>query len=111
MLTTLQTKPLTYLRKPKIIQAVQFNGFNIHDLKKIAGNWIFVNVCEGYEIGKGLPKTEVYLLTNTGKTQINPGDYLIKEDGFFSIHPGNEFEREYELYEDPWMREHKNKKV
>lgn len=97
-----------FKKKPKIVEAFQYNG----DLKGVGGEYYVPDwAVEAYEDGvlyygsiySGGPPTELFIKREEGTLHVNIGDYVIKdmEDKIHSAKMykciGDKFEKEYEL--------------
>lgn len=88
---------MKYLKKPVIIEAVQFTGFNPSVIKKFAGDNCEVEV---YDNGVTAPIANIVIHTLEGDMRVSKGDYIIKGvSGEFYPCKSNIFEQTYECIE------------
>lgn len=98
----------TYQTKPVKIQAVQYNGHNIEEVKEFA-EYSFVervfthNIPTPYHVSdnRDINYSIYYIHTLEGDMQIFKGDYIIKgiEGEFYPCNP-DIFEQKYELIKE-----------
>lgn len=91
-----------YRKKPVVIQAIQWNGINLEDIKKFVGNQLEYDIIDtAWEVGKGIPFVDMSIKTLEGKTSVSKGDYIIKgvNGEFYPCKP-DIFEKTYELVEN-----------
>lgn len=70
---------MKYRKKPIIIEAVKWTGYNLEEVKKFVGNSLIYNICtSAYEVGKGVPYVCMKIKTLEGDMTVSVGDYIIK---------------------------------
>lgn len=85
-----------YRKKPVVIDAIQFNGFNFNELKEFCGEYLIA------EQREGLGVVGHFIKTLEGNSYlISKNDYIIKgvKGEFYPCKP-DVFESTYELVED-----------
>lgn len=79
-----------YKTKPCEIEAIQYDGSNVEEIKKFIGKSFEVRTIEG-----------IYIKTLEGVVRANVGDYIIKGlIGEFYVCKPNVFKRKYEVIEN-----------
>nr|WP_312857326.1 hypothetical protein [Neobacillus endophyticus] len=80
-----------YRKKPVVVEAIQFNGFNVKKIKEFVGDSLVSN----------WPETVHWIKTLEGNMQISQGDYIIKgvNGEFYPCKP-DIFEKTYEKVND-----------
>lgn len=61
----------TYRKKPVVIEAIQYTGDNVFEIKKFC-------VRGALYVGGKYKNGELYILTLEGKMRVSKGDYIIK---------------------------------
>lgn len=70
---------MKYKKKPVVIEAIQWNGNNIHDIYEFTGNKAMLSTNSIYRPQGHLPKDyNLYIETLEGLMKANVGDYIIK---------------------------------
>lgn len=68
-----------YRKKPVVIEAIQWTGTNLEELKSFVGNSLVYDICDAaWEVGKGRPKIFMQVKTLEGDMQVEVGDFVIK---------------------------------
>ena len=81
-----------YKTKPCEIEAIQFIGDNVEEIKKFVGKYFEVRTIDG-----------IYIKTLEGVVKAIVGDYIIKglRGEFYPCKP-DVFEKKYEVIKDEW---------
>ena len=90
-----------YKTKPCEIEAIQWNGLNLEEIKAFVGESLIYDICDtAWEVGKGRPHVLMKIKTLEGDMQTSEGDYIIKglRGEFYPCKP-DVFEKKYELSE------------
>lgn len=70
---------MKYRKKPVVIEAVQWNGRNLEEIKSFVGNDLEYDIFDtAWEAGKGAPYVDMEIITLEGVHQVTVGDYIIK---------------------------------
>lgn len=91
-----------YKTKPCEIEAIQWNGLNLEEIKAFAGDALTYDILDtAWEVGKGVPHVFMKFKTPEGEMSANKGDYIIKGvcGEFYPCKP-EVFEKKYELVEE-----------
>jgi len=68
-----------YRKKPVIIEAVQWDGLNVQEIKEFCGEcakfWVFD---DAWRAGIAPPKTDLEISTIEGRLAASVGDFIIK---------------------------------
>lgn len=87
----------TYRAKPELVEAVQYDGSNLDELRLLTANALFI---DSYAQSKGVGYIHVEpiieLNSVNGKVKIKKGDFIIKRNEGFSIYKPREFRRIFE---------------
>ena len=92
---------MRYRKKPVVIEAIQWNGSNLEEVKRFVGDSLNYSICDAaWEVGKGVPHVLMEIGTLEGNMQVTKGDYIIKgvTGEFYPCKP-DIFEKTYELEE------------
>ena len=95
---------MKYRKKPVVVEAIRFEGFNYLEIKDFVNN---DKICEveindiAWEAGKAPPIAEIHINTLEGRMKANLGDYIIKgvNGEFYPCKP-DIFEKTYEKVEE-----------
>ena len=92
-----------YRKKPVVIEAMQWTGFNLEEIKGFVGNCLEheINDC-AYSAGVSVPpKVHMIIKTLEGQHIASVGDYIIKgvNGEFYPCKP-DIFEKTYEFVEE-----------
>ena len=88
-----------YRTKPCEIEATQWNGKNLEEIKDFVGNSLIYNICDtAWEVRKGRPFVSMKIKTLEGDMEATIGDYIIKglRGEFYPCKP-DIFEKKYEI--------------
>lgn len=86
---------------PVVIEAVQWDGINLQEIKNFVGDDLQYTICDtAWEAGKGRPHVDMKIKTLEGDMKAQVGDYIIKgvKGEFYPCKP-DVFELTYELVE------------
>lgn len=92
---------MKYRKKPVVIEAIQWDGFNLEEVKHFVGASLVYDIYDtAWEVGKAPPKVNMKIKTLEGEMQVSKGDYIIKgvQGEFYPCKP-DIFEQTYELVE------------
>lgn len=87
-----------YITKPVVIEAVQWTGTNIEEIKKFVDNDSLDYTALDYDVIRGAPRFAMCINTLEGVMSASVGDYIIKglRGEFYPCKP-DVFERKYDL--------------
>lgn len=86
-----------YKTKPCEIEAIQWNGINLEEIKAFVGESLIYDICDtAWQVGKGRPHVYMKIRTLEGDMEASEGDYIIKGlvGEFYPCKP-DVFERKY----------------
>jgi hypothetical protein len=89
---------MKFRKKPVIIEAIQFSGYNPTEIKRFVGDSCEVEYNDvAYQAGAGPMTVRVFIHTLEGDMIVSPGDYVIKgvKGEFYPCKP-DIFEQTYE---------------
>ena len=89
---------MKYRKKPVVIDAIQWNGFNLQEIKDFVGNDLQYDINDtAYQAGKGRPVIYMKIHTIEGDHECTIGDFIIKgiKGEFYPCKP-DIFEKTYE---------------
>ena len=92
---------MKYRKKPVIIDAIQFDGLNLEEIKLFVGDNIIYDIIDtAWQVGKGRPHILMKIKTLEGDMNVSEMDYIIKgvNGEFYPCKP-DIFEKTYELAE------------
>lgn len=92
---------MQYRKKPVVIEAIQWSGFNLQEIKEFAGDAIACEIYDtAWKVGKASVAADVKIKTLEGEMRASVGDYIIKgvKGEFYPCKP-DIFEKTYELVE------------
>lgn len=70
---------MKYRKKPVVIEAVQWNGLNLEEIKKFVGDSLIYEISyTAWKVGKGAPAVYMEIKTLEGNHKCSIGDYIIK---------------------------------
>ena len=70
---------MKYRKKPVIIEAVQWTGLNLEEIKSFAGESLQYDIIDtAWEVGKGAPYVNMIIKTLEDNHTCTKGDYIIK---------------------------------
>lgn len=90
---------MKYRKKPIVIEAVQWNGLNLEEIKEFVGKDLEYNILDtAWEVGKGAPNVLMKIHTLEGDMDVSKGDFVIKgvSGEFYPCKP-DIFEKTYEM--------------
>lgn len=90
---------MKYRKKPVIIEAVQWTGLNLEEIKAFVGDALQYEIFDAaWKAGVAAPKVEMKIKTLEGEMNVSKGDYVIKgvNGEFYPCKP-DVFEKTYEL--------------
>ncbi len=89
---------MKYKTKPCEIEAVQWTGLNLEDIKEFVGENLLYNIIDtAWQVGKGVPHVLMQIKTLEGNVRADKGDYIIKglRGEFYPCKP-DVFKKKYE---------------
>jgi hypothetical protein len=92
---------MKYRKKPIVIEAVQWTGLNLEEVKLFVGESLQYDIIDtAWEAGKGMPYVNMVIKTLEGDHICSRGDFIIKgvKGEFYPCKP-DIFEATYELAE------------
>ena len=92
---------MKYRKKPVVIEAIQWNGDNLNEIKEFVGESLDYSIIDtAWEVGKGAPHVLMKIHTLEGEHECTKGDYIIKgvQGEFYPCKP-DIFEQTYEVVE------------
>lgn len=92
---------MKYRKKPVVIEAIQWNGDNLNEIKEFVGENLDYSIIDtAWKVGKGAPHVLMKIHTLEGDHECTKGDYIIKgvQDEFYPCKP-DIFEQTYEVAE------------
>ena len=90
---------MKYRNQPVEIEAVQWNGHNLNEIKEFVGESLEYDILDtAWKVGKGQPHIFMKIHTLEGDHECTKGDYIIKgvQGEFYPCKP-DIFEQTYEL--------------
>lgn len=87
-----------YRKKPVVIEAVQWTGLNLEEIKAFVGKDLQYDIIDtAWEVGKGAPHVNMKIHTLEGDHECTKGDFIIKgiNGEFYPCKP-DIFEKTYE---------------
>lgn len=90
-----------YRKKPVIVEAVEYTGFNIKEIKDFVGEQLICEIYDGaYVAGVRPPRVDMRIKTLEGDMKVSTGDYIIKgvNGEFYPCKP-EIFNKTYEEYD------------
>lgn len=92
---------MKYRKKPVVIEAIQWNGLNLEEIKDFVGKDLEYNILDtAWEVGKGVPHVIMKIHTLEGDHECTVGDFIIKGvNGEFYPCKSDIFEKTYEATE------------
>ena len=70
---------MKYTKKPVTIEAIQWDGLNLHEIIEFVGSSLDYSICDtAWEIGVGPPYVDMTIHTLEGDHKVSVGDYVIK---------------------------------
>ena len=92
---------MKYRKKPVVIEAIQWNGDNLNEIKEFVGESLDYSIIDtAWKVGKGAPYVLMKIHTLEGDHECTKGDYIIKgvQGEFYPCKP-DIFEQTYEVAE------------
>lgn len=92
---------MRYRKKPVVVEAIQWNGLNLEEIKEFVGDSLIYNISDAaWKVGKDAPTVHIKIKTLEGTMIANTGDYVIRGVNG-EIYPcrANIFEKTYEVAE------------
>lgn len=92
---------MKYKKKPVIVEAIRWNGFNLEEIKSFVGESLIYNIIDTtWKVGKGVPRVLMKIRTSEGDMEVNKGDFIIKgvNGEYYPCKP-DIFAKTYELAE------------
>lgn len=89
---------MKYKKKPVVIEAIQWIGNNLEEIKNFVGEQLEYNIEDSaWQVGKGVPHVTVKIKTLEGVMEARKGDYIIKgvNGEFYPCKP-DVFEKTYD---------------
>ena len=93
---------MKYRKKPVVIEAVQWNGLNLEEIKEFVGDPLIYEISDAaWKVGKGAPTVYMEIKTLEGNHVCTEGDYIIKgvQGEFYPCKP-DIFKQTYEQVEE-----------
>lgn len=93
---------MLYRKKPVVIEAIQWNGINLSEIKEFVGGSLEYTIHDAaWQVGKGAPVVDMKIKTLEGDHTASVGDYIIKgvQGEFYPCKP-DIFEQTYEKVGD-----------
>lgn len=90
---------MKYKTKPVEIEAIQWTGLNLEEIKAFVGGSLIYDILDtAWEVGKGRPHVFIKIKTLEGDMNVSKGDYIIKGllGEFYPCKP-DVFEKKYYL--------------
>ena len=90
---------MKYRKKPVEVEAIQWNGINLTEIKEFVGNDLDYKILNiAWEVGLGIPHVIMHIHTLEGNHECKIGDYIIKgvNGEFYPCKP-DVFEKTYEI--------------
>lgn len=70
---------MKYKKKPIVVEAVQWNGLNLEEIKDFVGNSLIYNINDAaWKVGKDAPTVHIKIKTLEGTMVAKAGDYIIR---------------------------------
>lgn len=89
---------MKYRKKPVVIEAMQWTGLNLEEVKKFVGETLTCDIIDdAWKVGKGIPHVFMKIKTLEGDMEVSEKDFIIKgvNGEFYSCKP-DIFEKTYE---------------
>lgn len=86
---------MKYRTNPIEIEAIQWTGLNLEEIKAFVGDSLIYDILDtAWEVGKGKPHVSMKIKAVEGNVQVSEGDYIVKGPmGNFYLCEPNVFER------------------
>lgn len=70
---------MKYKKKPIVVEAVQWNGLNLEEIKDFVGDSLIYNINDAaWKVGKDAPTVHIKIKTLEGTMVAKAGDYIIR---------------------------------
>lgn len=70
---------MKYRKKPVVIEAIQWNGLNLEEIKEFVGESLKYDIIDtAWQAGKGAPHVNMKIHTLEGDHECAKGDFIIK---------------------------------
>jgi hypothetical protein len=70
---------MKYRKKPVVIEAIQWTGLNLEEIKEFAGESLTYDIIDdAWELGKGRPHVFMKIKTLEGDMKVSKKDFIIK---------------------------------
>lgn len=95
----MKTNVQKYRKKPVVVEAIQWNGLNLEEIKNFVGESLDYDIIDSaYSVDVLPPAVMMFIKTLEGAMQVSKGDYIIKgvNGEFYPCKP-DVFEKTYEL--------------
>ena len=92
---------MKYRKKPVVVEAVQWNGLNLEEIKEFVGDSLIYNISDAaWKVGKDAPTVHIKIKTLEGTMIAKAGDYIIRGvNGEIYPCAADIFEKTYEVAE------------
>ena len=92
---------MKYRKKPVVVEAVQWNGLNLEEIKEFVGDSLIYNISDAaWKVGKDAPTVHIKIKTLEGTMIAKAGDYIIRGvNGEIYPCKSDIFEKTYEVVE------------
>ena len=92
---------MKYRKKPVVVEAVQWNGLNLEEIKEFVGDSLIYNISDAaWKVGKDAPTVHIKIKTLEGIMIAKAGDYIIRGvNGEIYPCKADIFEKTYEVAE------------
>lgn len=68
-----------YRKKPVVIEAIQWNGNNLTEIKEFVGDSLVYDIIDtAWQVGKGKPHVLMKIKTLEGDMEVSEKDFIIK---------------------------------
>ena len=67
-----------YRKKPVVIEAIQWNGNNLTEIKEFVGDSLVDIIDTAWQVGKGKPHVLMKIKTLEGDMEVSEKDFIIK---------------------------------
>ena len=70
---------MKYRKKPVTIEAIQWDGLNLHEIIEFVGDDLIYEINDtAWQVGKDRPHVNMTIKTLEGDHKVSKGDYIIK---------------------------------
>ena len=90
---------MKYRKKPVVVEAIQWNGLNLEEIKEFVGDSLIYNISDAaWKVGKDAPTVHIKIKTLEGTMIAQAGDYIIRGvNGEIYPCKADIFEKTYEV--------------